>query len=66
MQSLLETARKMAVLYDLFCRTSRTRQDRIYYGRRYRYWSARAIVLGRREQRGHCCLGSGNGAGISG
>ncbi len=43
-----ETARKMAVLYDLFCRKSRTRKDRIYYGRRYRYWSARAIILERR------------------
>ena len=49
MQSLLETARKMAILYDNFIRRSRSRQARIYYGRRYRYWSARAIILERRH-----------------
>lgn len=59
-----ETARKMAVLYDLFIRTSRDLQQRIYYGRRYRYWSARAAVLGRRDPRGYRCRVIGAGTSV--
>lgn len=57
----LETARKMTVLYDLFVRTSRDSEQQIYYGRRYRYWSARAAVLERREHGyRNCHFGAGD------